>query len=391
MTLRPEPGPPAPGGRLSFIDIGRGLGALLVVYSHIQVVWLQNPTPALTQVTDTVSALLLDPLYLPKQGLGQIAVVFFLLASGYLVTPIALRLGSARFTVNRVFRIYPLLIFSVLLAGGAAAVGVDALSDQPGDGVTPSTLLTNALLLNYLLEPGAALLRVTWTLLAAVTFYLMLVVLLPVLRRVIWLAIAVELTLVQVVIALHGPLDGYYAAGAATFSVLVMPIMGQVIWAAQHRKIPLPVAGVYLLIGWLLFVWAASLDASSFDDGYPTAIAVGVLLFLTGVFAEPHLRPRRVWAVLSDRCYSIYLLHGPIAFATVALTLPALGTAPAVLIGLLVTAAVVEVCHRCIESPTHRMGRRLSRPRGTDAAGRGPQRAPRHANRHPGPTRAPVR
>lgn len=350
--------------RLAFIDIARGVGALLVLCTHVQAVWLRETDPALSLVSGTASAAVLDPLFLSTDGLRQIAVVVFFLVSGYLVTPVALRLGAAGFGVNRLFRIYPLLIVSVLLAGLFITLGVAVLSDAGPDDVSPATLLTNALLLNFVVSPQAALLDVTGTLLIEVVFYLLLVALLSLFRKTAWLAIAVELAVVQMVVSLHGAVSGYAVELVTSAAVLVFPIFGQVVWAAQRRMIPTPLAGLYLLVGWVLFVWSAGLEGSGLDGGDETAAVIAILLFVLGIFAEPRFRPRPVWTFLSDRCYSIYLLHGVVTIAVLEGSLGRVGMLPALGLALVTTALVVEVMYRCVERPSHELGRRLSGARG---------------------------
>ncbi|MGQ0776363.1 MAG: acyltransferase family protein [Pseudonocardiales bacterium] len=347
--------------RLTFIDIGRGLGALFVLYTHVQAVWLREMDPALSAVSGVVFSVVLDPLFLSVDGLGQIAVVIFFLTSGYVVTPIALRLGGSRFGVNRLFRVYPLLIGSVLLAGSCVGLGLTVLSVPEFSGVSPTTLLMNALLLNFVFDPQSTLLGVAWTLLVEIMFYILIILLLPVFRRTAQLAIAIELTVVFVVISLHAVLSGYSAEFVTSMAMLLFPILGQVGWAAQRRLIPISFAGLYLLIGWLLFVWAAGVEASGLDDGYETAGVVAVLMFFVGLFAESRLRPRRVWAFLSDRCYSIYLLHGVVTIAVLNAAFPTVGMPAALGLALIATALVVEIMYRYVERPSHELGRRLSR------------------------------
>lgn len=350
-------------GRLTFVDIARGTGALAVMYTHVQAVWLREADPTLSSVSRTVSAGLLDPLYLGQDGLGRIAVVIFFLTSGYVVTPIALRLGAPRFGVNRVFRVYPLLIASVLLAGACVALGIKVLSLAGPGQVSLSSLLSNCLLLNFVVDPQSTLLGVAWTLAVEIIFYSMIILVLPLLRRTPWLAVAVELAVVAIAVSVHVLLTGYLSEFATSTSVLVFPILGQAVWAAQRRMVALTVTGGYVLIGWLVFAWAAGTGIKGLAGGYEIAAAIAVLLFLIGLFAEPRLRPRAVWTFLSDRCYSIYLLHGVVTIGVLESTFPGLGMLAALVLALLATAVVVEIMHRCVERPSHELGRRLSRAR----------------------------
>lgn len=347
--------------RMTFVDIARGVGALLVLYTHVQAVWLREGDPALSFLSGALAAVVLDPLFLDADGLGRIAIVIFFLTSGYVVTTIALRLGAPRFGVNRLFRVYPLLIASVLLAGACVILGITVLSLAGPGQVSPGTLLSNALLLNFVVDPQSTLLGVAWTLAVEVMFYLMTMLVLPILRRTAWLAIAIELTVVLIVVSLHTVLSGYMSEFVTSTVVLVFPLIGQAVWAAQRRLIPVAAAGIYVLIGWLLFVWAAGTGIKGLANNFETAAAVAVLVFLIGLAAEPRLRPRAIWTVLSDRCYSIYLLHGVVTIGVLETTFATLGMLPALGLALLATALVVEIMHRCVERPSHELGRRLSR------------------------------
>lgn len=349
--------------RLTVVDISRGVCALLVLYTHVQAVWLREDDPVLSRLSGALRVVVLDPLFLGADGLGRIAVVIFFLTSGYVVTPIALRLGVPRFGVNRLFRVYPLLIVSVLLAGACVSLGITVLSlAGPGE-VSAGSLVSNALLLNFVTDPQSTLIGAAWTLAVEVIFYLMTMLVLPILRRVAWLAIALQLTAVLIAVSVHTLLSGYSSEFATSTAVLAFPIIGQAVWAAQRRLLPVAVTGGYVLIGWLLFVRAAGTGIEGLAHGYETAAAVAVLLFLIGLAAEARVRPRAVWTFLSDRCYSIYLLHGVVTIGVLETAFPKWGMLPSLGLALLATALVVEIMYRFVERPSHEWGRRLSRAR----------------------------
>lgn len=347
------------GNRIVFVDIGRGLGALLVVYSHLQVVWMQRDHGISTPVTDAVSAAFASPLHLAAPGL--VAVPFFFLASGFVITPMALRQGHARFAINRFFRIYPLLAFAILLTAGALLVGLNPIeTDQQGP-VTPMTVLTNVSLVNYIVYPQVVLLSVAWTLIVEVIFYLMIALLLPLFRRAPWLAVAIQLTLIEVIMMTRAEFGPSYSLFAFNVLLTTLPIMGQIIWLGFTRRISGLLAGIYLGIAWLLYVWAKALEVGNIEAGYPTAVMVALLLFLLGLFAEPYLRQRSTWTLLSERTYSIYLLHG----ITVFIVLDGLyGLVPlwiAIAIALVATAVAVEFSYQFVELPARSLGRSLAR------------------------------
>ncbi len=373
------------GGRAAFIDIGRAIAALLVVYTHIDMLWMRENYGLDSPITSAVDTILTVPLKMEDQGIGQLSIPFFFLVSGFVVTPIALRYGASRFGVNRLFRVYPVLTFVVLVAAAVVWLGGRPLTTgevgQPGIG----DILANISLVNFLLEPQSSLVGVAWTLVIEMIFYATLLVLLPLFRRNLPLAMAIELTAVHVVLVTHDQLGDSYRLFAINVAYVTIPILGQVMWAAFTRRLPLLLASAYGTVAWLLFVWAANLQI---DEKYeprtlPVAIAVG--LFMLGLFAEPHLRQRKAWMVLSDRSYSIYLLHGTVAFPLLHLGYRHLPLWLLVIIALAATAAVVELGYRLVERPSHQLARRLSRGRGasTAPAGRDVPQPP-----DPGSTRA---
>jgi peptidoglycan/LPS O-acetylase OafA/YrhL len=96
------------------------------------------------------------------------------------------------------------------------------------------------------------------------------------------------------------------------------------------------------------------------DDAYASTFALGVLLFLVGLFAEPRLRPNRAVSYLADRSYSIYLLHGLVAFPVMYALYPELPGPLCLLAGLGVTLAAVELAYRFVEVTGQRLARKMT-------------------------------
>lgn len=348
--------------RIAFIDIGRAVGALLVFYSHIAEQWVHRRNDRFAPI-DWIDALTSVPMHMAKQGIGQIAVPVFFLISGYVVTPIALRQGQRRFAVNRLFRVYPPLIFVVLLTAAVLSLGENPLVTGQLQTISPLTLLTNSLLVNYLIYPQVVLVGVAWTMIIEVTFYVILVLVLPLLRRWVWLALATELTFVFVVLMTRSVAGPSWSLFAVNVSYLPIPIIGQIVWAGYSRRIRPWLAGTFLAVAWSLYVLADIIDVGRIDTSYNLALAVAVLFFLLGLFAEPRLRQRRFWTGLSERSYSLYLLHGLVAFVTLDLLRPQVPFAIALVVAVATTFGVVELSYRFVEQPSHGLARRLSRAR----------------------------
>ena len=346
--------------RIVFIDIGRGLGALLVFYSHIAHPWVKDKDEHAPYI-DFIEALTSNPMHMGTQGIGQIAVPFFFLVSGFVVTPIAMRQGPGRFAVNRLIRVYAPMIFVVLLTAVLLLVHLHPPA-TPGQSqeLTPLTVLTNSLLINYLINPQVVLVPVAWTMIVEVLFYFILMLLLPVLRRWVWLAIAIEITFIFVVMMSGRQLTAEYFLFAVNVSYLPIMIIGQVIWATTSKKIPLWAGGVFGGLAWSLYVLGDVIDVGRVDTSYNLAMAFAVVCFLLGLFAEPKLKQRRFWTALSERSYSIYLLHMLVTFVLLNLLRPAVPLPIALIIVIACVFGMVEVSYRFVERPSHALARRLS-------------------------------
>ncbi|GAA0224284.1 hypothetical protein GCM10010492_23060 [Saccharothrix mutabilis subsp. mutabilis] len=300
-------------------------------------------------------------MHMGVQGIGQIGVPFFFLVSGFVVTPIALRMGQRRFAVNRVVRVYIPMFFVVLLTAGAMLVGIEPLTGHRPQ-LSWWVVFTNMLVINYVMVPQIALVGVAWTLIVELMFYAVLVLLLPVLRRWVWLGIAVQITLIFVVLMSARHFGASWFLFAVNFSYLPIPLLGQIMWATTAKRIPLWLGGVFAGLAWLLYVFADTTSMGRLDRSYSLALACAVLFFLMGYFAEPKLKERRFWVALSERSYSIYLLHGLVAFAALDLMRPHVPLWLAIPVSVVATFAVVEVSYRFVERPSHVLARRLSRP-----------------------------
>ncbi|MFI5611200.1 acyltransferase family protein [Amycolatopsis sp. NPDC051903] len=345
--------------RIVFIDIGRGLGALLVFYSHIAHPWVIAKHDSAPYIT-FIEALTSDPMHMSTQGIGEIAVPFFFVVSGFVVTPIALRQGQGRFAVNRLIRVYAPMLFVVLLTALMLVVNLHPPSTGQSQELNPLTITTNTLLVNYLIYPQIVLVPVAWSMIVEVVYYVLLMAVLPLLRRSVWLAIAVELTFIFVVMMSRSQLGPSYSLFAVNVSYLPVMIIGQIIWASSSKKIPLWTGALYGAIAWSLYVLADIINVGRVDTSYNLSMAFAVVLFMLGMMAEPKLKQRKFWTIVSERSYSIYLLHMLVSFVLLQLLRPAVPLPIALLIVIPAVFGVVEVSYRYVERPSHALARKLS-------------------------------
>lgn len=349
----------SPKNRIVFIDIGRGLGALLVFYSHIAHPWVAAKGENAPYIS-FIEALTSDPMHMSKQGIGQIAVPFFFLVSGYVVTPIALKQGQGRFAVNRLIRVYAPMLFVVLLTTLLLVVNLHPPSTGQSQELTPLTVLTNTTLVNYLIFPQVVLVPVAWSMIVEVLFYVMLMAVVPVLRRWPWLGIALELTFIFVVMMSRSQLNASYSLFAVNVSYLPAMLLGQIVWATTTKKIPLWTGGVFAGVAWSLYVLADVINVGRIDTSYNLSLAFAALCFMMGYFAEPKLRQWNFWTAMSERSYSLYLLHMLVSFVVLQLLRPILPFPVAAIIAIGAVFGVVELSYRFVERPSHTLARKLS-------------------------------
>ena len=351
---------PPDARRFASIDVVRGVGALLVVYTHLHSGWMATRGES-TVITESFSAAVTQPLGLDDTGLGLAGVVAFFVASGFIVTPMVIGLGRARFVVNRMFRLFPLLWFAVLLAALAVMLGLSPLISGDLGAVGAGELVCNLTLVNYLVEPPRAVLGVTWTLLVEVVFYGLLVLLVPLLRRAPAVAVLAQLVLISVALATHAAFGPTWRLAVVGLSFVTLPVIGQLIWAVWTGRIRLPFGVGLGLAAWLLFLTADLVGVGDYDDAYRAATVIGIALVVLGLLAEGRLRARAGWARLSDRVYSLYLLHGVVMFVVLDALHPHVPLWAAIIGALVATAGGVECAYRLVERPSHQLGRRLAR------------------------------
>jgi peptidoglycan/LPS O-acetylase OafA/YrhL len=347
-------------GRFAFLDIFRAVAAPLVVYSHVVTMWLVPNGLGHTPVVRAVDAVLRQPLKL-EQNLGQLGVALFFLVSGFIVSHAGSTESHREFGIKRFFRIYPPLAAAVLASTALGLLGLQVLDTGQRYELTPASVASNMLLVNYLTVPQIVLVGVAWTLVVEVIFYGAVLVLLPLLRNQVALALAAELLFVMVTILLARGFGDRFFLLAVAVSFLPALLTGQIIWAVWSGRMPWSAGAVFGVIAWVLYVWAGNRSLGRLDGAYCSTFALAVLIFLVGLLAEPRLRRGPVVAFLSDRSYSLYLLHGLFAFPAMRALYPRLPAPVALAVGLALTMLAVELSYRIVEVGSQRWARHLTR------------------------------
>jgi peptidoglycan/LPS O-acetylase OafA/YrhL len=151
----PDPAKAAPGRRLAWLDLLRGIAALAVVFDHLGYYVLQHVRNEIYHWFDP----------------GNYGVFVFFIISGYIVPASLERKGSVRtFWVSRLFRLYPLYLLAV---GIAVALYFVHFGSLRGEGSDPEASILSQLLMMSNVLGGQNLPSVVWSLSYEMVFYLL--------------------------------------------------------------------------------------------------------------------------------------------------------------------------------------------------------------------------
>lgn len=346
------------GRRFVFLDVLRAVAVLLVIYCHVVGVWLHQHHEG-SVVAPFVQGFAAHPLDMAL-NLGNFGVVLFFLVSGFIVTHTGFTENPRQYAAKRFLRIYPMLLLSVLLAVVLFALHLHPLTTGGvATTVTPLTMLTNASLANYLVAPAVALLDVGWTLVIEVLFYVLLLAALPLLRRAVWPVIAGELALVALVMATTRLGGTSYFLFATSVSYVPALLLGQCVWAVWSRRIAVWPGVAFGAVAWLEYLWGKAPGMARTDPQYEYTVnlTLGLVVFVVFLLAEPTLRPVRWIGYVADRSYSLYLLHGLLAFVVMNALYGWIGFPAALVVGVAVTFLGADISHRFVERPCMRLAR----------------------------------
>lgn len=302
--------------QIAFIQILRGLAALIVVWSHLSGFWLYaNNEHWVAQ--DIFQAWVVVPFHIFQNG-GHLGVVLFFLISGYIITHASLRETKTSFVVKRIFRIFPALIVALAVTWGMLLLAKAHSFVLPGihSGATPTQWVAAVFMLDGFI-PGARILGPTWTLVVELTFYVLTLLVLdrsrikPLSATFVMLSIWVTFSVVAKNIALGDnsgfiPMVGFLIAGRAIY-------LSQQGLISQYYSTLLIFAG---LGGYVLFSEAMApgqLLRPGGWGGVEPVVSDGIALLV--FFALMKAPLARVWGPFNffgNISYSLYLLHIPI-------------------------------------------------------------------------------
>lgn len=358
--VRPAPPRRIRSDRFVFLDLLRAVAVLLVMYSHVVGIFLHQHGEN-SVIAGLLQGFTRHPLDLALR-MGNFGVVLFFLVSGFIVTHTGFAERPRQYAIKRFLRIYPMLVVAVLLAAVLLLANLHPVTTA-GEitTVTPVTVLTNMTLANHLIAPAVLLVDVSWTLIIEVLFYTLLLAALPLLRRRVWPVILGELALVAAVMATERLGGASYFLFGVNVSYLPALLVGQVVWAVWSRRVPLWAGLVFGAVATAEYVWGGDAGMGRDDHPFDIHLAIGLVVFVLALLAERRMRPVRLVGYLADRSYSLYLLHGLLAFAVLYLLYPLIGYPGALVAAVTVTFLGAEAGYRWVERPAMRLARRLAR------------------------------
>jgi len=353
-------------GRFAFIQILRGVAAMLVVWSHLSGFWLLDVGKT-SFLQTRWERWIVGPFHIFQNG-GHLGVVIFFLISGYIITHTSLREDRPTFLVRRVFRIFPMLIVATAIAFGFFVLSL--LTHTKLIGISGGSVLhwLSSLVLVDGFLPGGRAMDVTWTLVVELIFYTMTFALLGVSRihplRSVWIMLGIWVVLSVVSLDL-GPI--HRSANSEVALYVGFLIIGRVIYLVQQKLIAVVdalVAGGLALLLYCLFIEVAEPGFLIAPGGYRGMEPIVTYAFALIIFlAMMRLAPSTVvqpFKMLGDISYSLYLLHIPVGI-TVLNLLNAVGvpTDVNVIVAILASIGVAWITHHFVELPAQRLARRI--------------------------------
>jgi len=345
---------------LPFITLLRASAALLVLWDHLVGCWFDMVRMPWAPL-DFVEANVNRPLGIVEH-FGHFGVCLFFLVSGFIITHVAQREDRLTFGIKRVLRIYPVLIVSVIALPltykyWTPWVGIP----NPYAHISLESMAYSGSLLNYYTTKHWAINMAAWTLAIEMLFYVICLVLLPLLQRRPRWAISLELAFVGLFIALTRNIG---TARLLCENIVFLPclLIGQTMYFHRTGRIRFPSAALFCAVAYLLYIQGRAIAPAERFEHEHKRIASFVFAWFVFVVAMQNNHRLRLPGWINrtaDVSYSMYLFHAmigvPILLLLKTRTPYELNLAVAIIAVLLVS----YLSWRFIERPTQSLARWL--------------------------------
>ncbi|MBP0446674.1 acyltransferase [Roseomonas sp. SSH11] len=359
-------------GRIAFAHGLRGLAALAVLLSHYTEHFWNHRAAAATflgapEWEGPAPAVVAVHAWLPEDFAGHFGVALFFLISGFVVPFSLFGRGRAGFALGRFLRIWPTYVagLSVTMLAVLASSRYFGRPVPFGWAEWLAQILFIRDLLGMFSIDG-----IVWTLEIEVRFYLLCLLIAPVLwKGQVRPLLATGLVLTGVFAILGAmPLPAGWGGGlgelALSAQMITFMLVGAV-FGAWHRGTAGWTACLgagAALLGLFALQWAGGVMAGQLLPGLASYGAA--LALFAALFARRHAirRVPRPWDWLARISYPLYVVHGVAGYAVIRLMLEA-GAPPlaAILLAALLAFGCAILLHRLVEVPTQRAGHRVSR------------------------------
>ncbi|MCA0336397.1 MAG: acyltransferase [Actinobacteria bacterium] len=342
-----------PRPRFGWLDIIRAMAVLLVLWDHFvgqATEWLKVAFyPA-----QFIKLKVFEPLAITQSG-GFLGVCLFFLISGYIIAGVSAREDMRTFAIRRFLRIFPPLIVATVTSIAMRSW----LASEPLT-ATAADILRNFFLVNYFHHPQVILVGVAWSLVIEVTFYLLVLVTLPLLHRQ-HLSIYLPFTLL-VLSVLFVHFNAAFGPGFQAFAVsfLYIPILSIGVTFALLERGALSVrtfmihgalaAGVFMYATWRIY--PQFLQPA---DSYPVSALMATVIFGITWANRSRIRPIRALTLVAVTSYSLYLFHDVVGWTVLRTTYqsdPGAGFLSALTIAVAATTVAVVIVYNLVERPS---------------------------------------
>lgn len=287
------------GKRIVFLDYMRVFAFVSVLVGHK---FFTELTALASSPDEHITIRLIAQVLMPLCYGGAAGVIVFFLTSGYIITHVLQKEGATDFLIKRIFRIYPLYIFAVIM---------EMIFDSAFNGVPAlplSVIIPRILLIGDFFNTPYALAGVEWTLRIEVMFYafMYLAKAFGLFRKQSILPYVYAVTALVIFAAPKFPnglgwSDGYFNLYAPFL------LCGSCIYLS-HKKIS-SMASSVSSIGFMLalFLFLIPEYQPAWGESNYAVFAIGI--FFIALILRDSLQDSKALILLSELTYSVYLFH----------------------------------------------------------------------------------
>lgn len=285
--------------RLQHIDLLRSVACLLVIYDHLIASEIDggNYNSWVCVIFKSINNYIFKPLYIIQYG-GFLGVCIFFIVSGYIIMHASTRETKKQFLIKRFFRIYPPLIFSIMIICLFKNYEI-------------KDILLSMTLLNYISVNSVIINGVAWSLFIEVIFYVLVLVTPDKIRNHEFFIVS-WLLMVFTIIQISRDFGDVGFLLSISISYLPFLFIGVVFYLFEGKAISLSYFIFYLISCVLLEVFALVKINTNFyiNQPYMVSCVYAIAIFAIVLFTKDIFKTPKPLLMISNMSYSLYLNHG---------------------------------------------------------------------------------